>query len=101
MQHEFSNHGLLTQALTHRSFSSDHYERLEFLGDSVLNLAVSDLLIAEGLADEVVLLVFPVLIGRGKRIFSDVVQPAELKLASSKATPSGVVISTYRPRRAA
>ena len=46
MQHEFSNHGLLTQALTHRSFSSDHYERLEFVGDSVLNLAVSDLLYA-------------------------------------------------------
>ena len=58
---------------------------------------LTPLLIAEGLADEVVLLVFPVLIGRGKRIFSDVVQPAELKLASSKATPSGVVISTYRP----
>lgn len=46
MQHEFSNAALLTQALTHRSFSSDHYERLEFLGDSVLNLAVSDLLYA-------------------------------------------------------
>ena len=44
MQHQFSDPGLLTQALTHRSFSSDHYERLEFLGDSVLNLAVSDLL---------------------------------------------------------
>ncbi len=44
LQHEFSNVSLLTQALTHRSFSSDHYERLEFLGDSVLNLAVSDLL---------------------------------------------------------
>jgi ribonuclease-3 len=44
LQHEFSNATLLTQALTHRSFSSDHYERLEFLGDSVLNLAVSDLL---------------------------------------------------------
>ena len=44
LQHEFSNAGLLTQALTHRSFSADHYERLEFLGDSVLNLAVSDLL---------------------------------------------------------
>jgi hypothetical protein len=43
LQHEFSNAGLLTQALTHRSFSIDHYERLEFLGDSVLNLAVSDL----------------------------------------------------------
>ena len=44
LQHEFANPGLLTQALTHRSFSADHYERLEFLGDSVLNLAVSDLL---------------------------------------------------------
>lgn len=44
LQHEFSNLTLLTQALTHRSFSGDHYERLEFLGDSVLNLAVSDLL---------------------------------------------------------
>jgi ribonuclease-3 len=46
LQHEFSNASLLLQALTHRSFSSDHYERLEFLGDSVLNLAVSDLLYA-------------------------------------------------------
>jgi ribonuclease-3 len=46
LQHEFSNADLLTQALTHRSFSADHYERLEFLGDSVLNLAVSDLLYA-------------------------------------------------------
>jgi ribonuclease-3 len=46
LQHEFANIALLTQALTHRSFSSDHYERLEFLGDSVLNLAVSDLLYA-------------------------------------------------------
>ncbi|MFZ3127174.1 MAG: ribonuclease III [Rhodoferax sp.] len=46
LQHTFSNTSLLTRALTHRSFSSDHYERLEFLGDSVLNLAVSDLLYA-------------------------------------------------------
>jgi len=44
LQYEFTNPALLTQAVTHRSFSSDHYERLEFLGDSVLSLAVSDLL---------------------------------------------------------
>ena len=44
LQHQFSNPALLRQALTHRSFSSDHNERLEFLGDSVLSLAVSDLL---------------------------------------------------------
>ena len=46
LQHQFSRAALLSQALTHRSFSSDHYERLEFLGDSVLNLAVSHLLYA-------------------------------------------------------
>ena len=44
LQHEFSNPSLLTRAVTHRSFSVDHNERLEFLGDSVLNLAVADLL---------------------------------------------------------
>jgi ribonuclease-3 len=44
MQHPFADARLLNQALTHRSFSSDHNERLEFLGDSVLNLAVSRLL---------------------------------------------------------
>lgn len=44
LQHEFSNTQLLTRAVTHRSFSQDHNERLEFLGDSVLNLAVADLL---------------------------------------------------------
>lgn len=44
LQHPFANPSLLDQALTHRSFSADHNERLEFLGDSVLNLAVADLL---------------------------------------------------------
>lgn len=42
--HVFANPRLLERAVTHRSFSSDHNERLEFLGDSVLNLAVSGLL---------------------------------------------------------
>ncbi len=44
LQHEFSQPNLLIQSVTHRSFSADHNERLEFLGDSVLNLAVADLL---------------------------------------------------------
>jgi ribonuclease-3 len=42
--HTFQQPKLLIQALTHRSFSADHNERLEFLGDSVLSLAVSALL---------------------------------------------------------
>jgi ribonuclease-3 len=42
--HVFSQPGLLTRALTHRSFGHEHNERLEFLGDAVLNMAVSALL---------------------------------------------------------
>lgn len=44
MQHRFQDSRLLARALTHRSFSAEHNERLEFLGDSVLNLAVAALL---------------------------------------------------------
>jgi ribonuclease-3 len=42
--HRFVQTRLLTCALTHRSFGADHNERLEFLGDAVLNLAVSSML---------------------------------------------------------
>ena len=42
--HRFNQPRLLTRALTHRSGSVEHNERLEFLGDAVLNLAVSGLL---------------------------------------------------------
>ncbi len=44
LQHQFSDPALLLRAVTHRSFAADHNERLEFLGDSVLNLSVADLL---------------------------------------------------------
>jgi len=42
--HRFTDERLLQRALTHRSFSADHNERLEFLGDAVLSMAVSSLL---------------------------------------------------------
>ena len=42
--HVFAQPGLLTRALTHRSFGVAHNERLEFLGDAVLNTVVSALL---------------------------------------------------------
>jgi len=44
--HIFSGRELLEQALTHRSHGSSHYERIEFLGDSVLNCAIAALLFA-------------------------------------------------------
>jgi len=45
------------------------------------------------------LLVYPVLLGRGKRFFSDSVDPRELALVSTKAASSGVLMNTYRPVR--
>lgn len=42
--HRFAAPELLTRAVTHRSFGADHNERLEFLGDAVLSLAISALL---------------------------------------------------------
>ncbi len=41
LDYSFKNPALLERALTHRSKSAEHYERLEFLGDSVLNLVIS------------------------------------------------------------
>lgn len=58
---------------------------------------LTPVLIEHGLADEVLLLVFPVLLGRGKRLFSDTAAATELKLVSTRAASSGVVISTYKP----
>lgn len=44
IDYSFRNKSLLEQALTHRSHSSKHNERLEFLGDSVLNCAIASVL---------------------------------------------------------
>lgn len=40
----FKNKELLRRAMTHRSFSAEHNERLEFLGDSVLNCVIGNAL---------------------------------------------------------
>lgn len=53
-------------------------------------------LIQHDLIDEYRLLTFPVLLGRGKRLFAEGTVPASLKLVSSGTTSKGVVISVYR-----
>src|SRR5439155_26540670 len=58
---------------------------------------VTPVLLEHELADEILLLVFPVLLGTGKRFFSDGTPPRELALVSTKAVYSGVIISTYKP----
>jgi dihydrofolate reductase len=54
-------------------------------------------LLRHNLIDEYRLWVFPVVIGSGKRLFSDGAIPAGLKLADSTVSTTGVVIGTYRP----
>lgn len=58
---------------------------------------LTPVLLEHQLADELMLLVFPVLLGTGKRIFSDGTPPRELVLVSTKAASSGIIISTYKP----
>ncbi len=43
LQYEFGSDAYLTQALTHRSASSTNNERLEFLGDAVLDTVISEI----------------------------------------------------------
>lgn len=58
---------------------------------------LTPVLLEHGLADEVLLLVVPVLLGRGKRLFSEGTPPCGLALVGTKAVSSGVIISTYKP----
>lgn len=58
---------------------------------------LTPVLLEHELADEILLLVFPVLLGTGKRFFSEGTPPREFKLVSSKAVASGVILSTYKP----
>jgi dihydrofolate reductase len=58
------------------------------------------LLLAHGLADEYRLMVFPIVLGAGKRLFADAQDAATLTLADCRALESGTVILTYRPASA-
>jgi dihydrofolate reductase len=57
---------------------------------------LTSVLLEQGLVDEVLLIVYPLLLGRGKRFFSDSADPCELALVSTKATSSGLLMNTYR-----
>ncbi len=77
----------------------DGIRRIKSQDGPVLVLAGSSTLtstvIEQGLADDVVLIVSPVLLGTGKRFFAEGTPARELELVSTQATPSGVILSTY------
>jgi len=66
---------------------------LHLWGSSVL----MQTLIAADVIDEYRLWVFPVVLGKGKRLFENGVPPRGLTLVASKSTPNGVLVATYRP----
>lgn len=52
---------------------------------------------ARGLIDEYRLMIFPVVLGSGKRLFPEESEKKMLRLVESKIFPSGVVLLTYQP----
>ena len=54
-------------------------------------------LIAQGLVDQYMLMVYPIVLGQGMAIFSDVAVPRPLRLVSSRVFPKGAVAQIYRP----
>ncbi len=53
-------------------------------------------LLEHGLADEVLLVVYPVLLGTGKRFFAEGTAPRAFELVDTKAFSSGIIFSTYK-----
>ena len=69
-------------------------------GPDLLVQGSSDLLQTlwkNSLVDEFTLLIFPVVLGKGKRVFGDGTAPAGLKLIKAQTYPTGVIVANYRP----
>ena len=58
--------------------------------------SLTSTLLEQGLADEVVLIVYPVLLGTGKRFSAEGTPARACELVSTAATPSGVILTTYK-----
>ena len=75
----------------------------ELDGDIVVHgsAQLAQALIDQGLVDELRLMVFPVVLGSGKRLFGETSDKHALELAESKTVGDGVSIQIYRPAEAA
>jgi dihydrofolate reductase len=75
-----------------RRIKSQDGRDLMLSGSSTLTSA----LIEHGLADEVLLIVYPVLLGTGKRLFAEGTPARAFELAGTKSFPSGIILNTYK-----
>ncbi len=53
-------------------------------------------LLEHGLADEVLLVVYPVVLGRGKRLFAEGIPARSFELVSTQTTPTGILMTSYK-----
>jgi dihydrofolate reductase len=74
-----------------RRLKASHGPELHIWGSSEL----LQTLIAADLVDEYRIVVFPVVLGEGKRLFENGVPPRRLALVDTRSTPSGVLVNTY------
>jgi dihydrofolate reductase len=74
--------------------------RIKSQGDKDLVLSgsstLTSTLLEHGLADEVLLIVSPVLLGTGKRLFAEGTPARAFELLSTNTTPTGIIFSSYR-----
>ncbi|MEW5926778.1 MAG: dihydrofolate reductase family protein [Gemmatimonadota bacterium] len=75
-----------------RRIRSQHGPDLVLSGSCTL----TSMLLERGLADEVVLAVYPALLGTGKRFFAEGTPARSLELVGTNAMPSGIILSTYK-----
>jgi dihydrofolate reductase len=96
-----------------RTLTSVEWETAELLGDDVPaairalkerdggelqvhgSAGLIQTLLAEDLIDELRLIVFPVVLGQGKRLFADGTIPGSWRLTASTTTPSGAFMGSY------
>ena len=83
--------GDLVNALTELKKSQD--KDLVIMGSGELIRS----LMSDNLVDEFVLLIHPLVLGQGQRLFADGVPSTPLELVSTKTTDKGVIAATYRP----
>jgi dihydrofolate reductase len=75
-----------------RRIKSQGGRDLVLSGSSTLTSTVLE----QGLADEVVLIIYPALLGTGKRFFAEGTPGRSFELVSTNAFPSGVILSSYK-----
>ena len=60
------------------------------------SMTLASTVLEHGLADDLLLIVYPVVLGGGRRLFADGTPPRSLELVDTRAMPSGVVFGSYK-----